>query len=183
MSGSQARVLGAIGIEPDTACGVPSVTTHIGQQFELQVIELFKKVLALNTVENLTKHTIENRVVFFDFSFSYQGKQYAVEVRYYRTQTAQMHLIMRAAEMLQKCAMHLNYQPILVIGAVLHQQQRNLLKEKFSTLILVDRENLLNTAYHHDLTNHLTPFFGMTEWDNYTDAKDLLALLRDVNHD
>lgn len=176
MSKSQIHTIGVPSIEANSMFGVSSVTImNIGQQFEWQVKEIFAKVLSPNT--------IEDSVNFFDFAFAYQEKHYAVEVKYYRTKAAQMHLIMRAAEMLQVYAQRYNYQPVLVIGAVLHQQQRNLIKERFPTLILVDRKNLLNTAYHHDLINNLTPFFGMTEWDNYADAKDLLTLLKDANND
>ena len=160
------------GINPSIAFGVPSIETNLAKQFELQVENFFAQVLHIDTISPAEP---------FDFLFTYQEKKYAVEVKYYRTKLAQMHLIMRAAEMLQERVHDLNYQPILVVASLIHQQQRDFIKEKFPTLILIDRENLLNTAYHHHLVDNLTPFLGVTEWDIHVNTKDLLTLLREAN--
>lgn len=154
------------------------------QDFEEQIQSIFCKVLDLDSDKLIIEPNAE-----YDFAFNYKDKNYIVEVKYYRTKSAQMRLVMGAANKLMNIITQLakqekKYLPILVVACSMSSMQKAQILKQFPNLILVDRESLiLTTTNQMDLINYLTPFFGVTELDFQNTSDDLLTLLGNPNHE
>lgn len=178
------QVIKPIGIENASSVSIPSIY-NIWQDFQTQIQAIFCQVLNLDS-NNLSVKPYDTE---YDFAFTYQQKNYIVEVKYYRTKLAQMRLLIGAANQLMNIVTQLEkqekkYLPILVVSCSMSGMQKAQILKQFPDLILIDREILISTtAGQVDLMNYLTPFFGVTELDFQNASDDLLTLLKKGHHE